>query len=68
MAIHLAQVSARRGTHLDNLVLHDLLGQRGSGIEQVDLLYRRTSIGEEVDSVVASGGSLLHMVKSLDVM
>ena len=59
VAMHLAQESAPRGAHLENLVLHDLMAWRDSRIEQVELFYWRTSIGEEVDFVVETGNSLL---------
>ncbi len=39
VAMHLAQESAPRGAHLENLVLHDLLAWRDSRIEQVELFY-----------------------------
>ena len=59
VAMHLAQESAPRGAHLKNLVLHDQMAWRDSRIEQVELFYWRTSIGEEVDFVVETGNSLL---------
>ncbi len=59
VAMHLAQESAPRGAHLENLVLHDLMAWRDSRIEQVELFYWRTSVGEEVDFVVETGDSLL---------
>ena len=59
VAMHLAQETEPRGAHLENLVLQDLLAWRDSGIGQVELFYWRTSIGEEVDFVVETAGSLL---------
>ena len=59
VAMQLAQESAPRGAHLENLVLHDLMAWRDSRIEQVELFYWRTSLGEEVDFVVETGDSLL---------
>ena len=56
--------SVVRVTHLENLVLHDLMAWRESRIEQVELFYWRTSIVEEVDFVVESGDSLLPEVKA----
>ena len=40
-------------------MLHDLMVWRDSTIEQSELFYWRTSIGEEVDFVVETGDSLL---------
>ena len=40
-------------------MLHDLMAWRDSRIEQVELFHWRTSIGEEVDSVVETGDSLV---------
>ena len=59
VAMHLAQETEPRGAHLENLVLQDLMAWRDSGIGRVELFYWRTSIGEEVDFVVETGGSLL---------
>ena len=59
VAMHLAQETEPRGPHLENLVLQDLLAWRDSGIDRVELFYWRTSIGEEVDFVVETAGSLL---------
>ena len=59
VAMHLAQETEPRGAHLENLVLQDLMAWRDSGIGQVELFYWRTSIGEEVDFVVETAGSLL---------
>jgi predicted AAA+ superfamily ATPase len=41
------------------LALHDLLAWRDARIERAELGYWRTSIGEEVDFVIESGGKLL---------
>ena len=59
VAMHLAQETKPRGAHFENLVLQDLMAWRDSGIDQVELFYWRTSIGEEVDFVVEAAGSLL---------
>jgi uncharacterized protein len=40
-------------------VLQDLLAWRDARIERAELGYWRTSIGEEVDFVIESGGKLL---------
>ena len=45
--------------HLENVVLLDLLAWRDSRTERAELLYWRTSAGEEVDLVVETGGRVL---------
>jgi uncharacterized protein len=47
------------GAHLENLVLNDLLAWRDAGLERAEISYWRTSIGEEVDFVIETGGKLL---------
>lgn len=59
VALHLAEGAAPNGAHLENLVLHDLLAWRDARIEQAELFYWRTTIGEEVDLVIETGGRLL---------
>ena len=59
VAMHLAQEDEPRGAHLENLVLQDLLAWKDSRVNQVELFYWRTSIGEEVDFVVEAAGRLL---------
>jgi predicted AAA+ superfamily ATPase len=59
VAIHLAQMDAPTGAHLENLILHDLLVWRDSRTESGELSYWRTTTGEEVDFVVESGDRLL---------
>lgn len=58
VALHLG-ATAPAGAHLENLVLHDLLAWRDARVDRVELAYWRTTIGEEVDFVVESGGKLL---------
>src|SRR5262249_13507153 len=59
VALHLAEEERPTGAYLENLVLHDLLAWRDARLERAELSYWRTSIGEEVDFVVESGGKLL---------
>ena len=59
MALHLAGVEEPGGAHLENLILQDLLAWRDARIDQTELAYWRTSIGEEVDFVIETGGKLL---------
>ncbi|HEX9565291.1 MAG TPA: ATP-binding protein [Gemmatimonadaceae bacterium] len=56
VAMHLAELDEPAGAHLENLVLHDLLAWRDARLDRVELSYWRTSIGEEVDFVIESGG------------
>jgi hypothetical protein len=59
VALHLAEAEEAGGAHLENLVLHDLLAWRDARIERAELGYWRTTIGEEVDFVIETGGKLL---------
>ena len=59
VALHLAGVEEPRGAHLENLILQDLLAWRDARIDQTELAYWRTSIGEEVDFVIETGGKVL---------
>jgi len=59
LAMHLAGESAPRGAHLENLVLSDMLAWRGSLIDAPQILYWRTSAGDEVDLVIEWKGQLL---------
>lgn len=59
VALHLAEGADPNGAHLENLVLQDLLAWRDARLEQAELFYWRTTIGEEVDFVIEAGGRLL---------
>ncbi len=59
LALHLGGDSEPSGAHLENIVLLDLLAWRDSRTERAELLYWRTSAGEEVDLVVETGGRVL---------
>lgn len=59
VALHLGSGVNPEGAHLENLVLHDLLAWRDARLEHTELCYWRTTIGEEVDSVVETDGQLL---------
>jgi predicted AAA+ superfamily ATPase len=59
IALHLSEMDAPEGAHLENLVLHDLLAWRDARIERAELGYWRTAVGEEVDFVIETGGKLL---------
>jgi hypothetical protein len=59
LALHLAGEDDPRGAHLENLVLCDLLAWRDAGQDQAEVLYWRTTAGDEVDFVVEWKGKLL---------
>ncbi len=59
VALHLAGSPEPTGAHLENLVLQDLLAWRDARTERVEILYWRTTIGEEVDFVIETGGRLV---------
>lgn len=59
LALHLAGRSDPSGSHLENLVLNDLLAWRDARGGHAEVLYWRTAIGEEVDLVVETGDRLL---------
>ena len=52
LALNLAGHVEPEGAHLENLVLQDLLVWRDTRDERTELLYWRTSTGEEVDFVI----------------
>ena len=59
VALHLTQEEEPRGSHLENLVLHDLLTWRDTRLDRAEVFYWRTTIGEEVDFVIEAGNRLL---------
>jgi predicted AAA+ superfamily ATPase len=59
LALHLAELPAPAGVHLENLVLLDLLAWRDAAWEHREVLYWRTASGHEVDFVVEVGDRLL---------
>ena len=59
VALHLTQEEEPRGPHLENIVLHDLLCWRDARLDRAEVLYWRTTIGEEVDFVVEAGDRLI---------
>jgi uncharacterized protein len=59
LALFLAGMEEPSGAHLENIVLHDLLVWRDARLERAEVAYWRTTIGEEVDLVIESGGGLL---------
>lgn len=59
VALHLAQDATPGGAYLENLILNDLLAWRDARLDRAEVLYWRTSIGEEVDFVIEVGDRLL---------
>ncbi len=59
VALHLTQEEEPGGPHLENIVLHDLLCWRDARLDRAEVLYWRTTIGEEVDFVVETGDCLM---------
>ena len=59
LALHLAGHAEPSGAHLENLVLHDLLVWRDGRADRAEILYWRTTTGEEVDFVIEAGGRVL---------
>ena len=59
LAMHLAGRDEPDGVHLENIVLLDLLAWRDARLERAEILFWRTTIGEEVDFVVESNDRLL---------
>lgn len=65
LALHLAGLSEPAGAHLENLVVNDLLCWRDTRTEHAEILYWRTTTGQEVDFVIEAGERLLPIeVKS----
>jgi predicted AAA+ superfamily ATPase len=58
IALHLSGTEPQ-GCHLENLVLQDLLAWRDARVQRAELGYWRTTLGEEVDVVIETGGKLL---------
>lgn len=59
LALHLASAERTNGAHLENLVHHDLAAWRDGRVGRVEVLYWRTTTGEEVDFVIETPGELL---------
>lgn len=59
LAFHLSGMETPSGSHLENLVLTDLLAWQGAMPRRAEILYWRTTTGEEVDFVIEVGGSVL---------
>ena len=65
LALHLAGEPQPTGAHLENLVLLDLVSWQTGRAERPEILYWRTTVGEEVDFVIEAAGRHLPIeVKS----
>ena len=58
MALHIAGQNEPNGVHLENIVLQDLLTWRAGRIDRVEIHYWRTTLGEEVDFIIETGGRI----------
>lgn len=59
LALHLSGETEPRGAHLENLVLTDLLAWRDTQVPRPEILFWRTTAGDEVDFVIEQKGQLL---------
>ncbi len=59
LAMHISGSHVAEGPHLENLVLGDLLAWRDTHERRAEILYWRTSRGEEVDFVLEIGEQLV---------
>jgi uncharacterized protein len=59
LALHLAGAPQASGTHLENLVLTDLLAWAGARTDRPNVLHWRTTSGAEVDFVIELPARLL---------
>ena len=59
LALHISGLAEPGGAYLENLILGDLLAWREAHLDQCEVLYWRTTAGEEVDFVVEIGERLL---------
>jgi hypothetical protein len=59
LAMHLSGEREPRGSHLENLMLTDLLAWRDGQIPRPEVLYWRTTTDLEVDFVIEKGGNLI---------
>jgi len=67
LAMNLAGLQEPTGAHLENIIHHDLAAWRDARIDHTEILYWRTTTGEEVDFVIETEGRLIPIeVKSTD--
>lgn len=59
LAMHLSGMAEPTGAYLENIVLLDLLVWQCSRLQNTEILYWRTTAGEEVDLVIETEGEVL---------
>jgi len=59
LALYLSGAAEPTGAHLENLVLLDLLVWRSGRLPNTEILYWRTTTGEEVDLLIETEGKVL---------
>lgn len=59
LAMHLSGMTEPTGAHLENLILLDLLVWQCGRLLNTEILYWRTTTGEEVDLVIETEGKVL---------
>ena len=59
LALHLSGLAEPDGSHLENLILADLVIWRDARREPGEILYWRTTTGDEVDFVIETANGLL---------
>jgi predicted AAA+ superfamily ATPase len=59
LAMHLSGMAEPMGAHLENLVLLDLMVWQSGRLPNTEILYWRTTTGEEVDLVIETKGKVL---------
>jgi len=57
--MHLSVMTEPKGAHLENLILLDLLVWQCGRLQNTEILYWRTTTGEEVDLVIETAGKVL---------
>jgi hypothetical protein len=59
LAMHLSGMAEPTGAYLENIVLLDLLVWQCGRLQNTEILYWRTTTGEEVDLVIETAGKVL---------
>ncbi|MFZ4441680.1 MAG: ATP-binding protein [Syntrophales bacterium] len=59
LAMHLSGMTEPTGAYLENIVLLDLLAWQCGRLQNTEILYWRTTTGEEVDLVIETEGRVL---------
>lgn len=59
LALYLSGMSEPAGAHLENIVLLDLLAWQSGRLQKTEILYWRTTTGEEVDLIIETEKDVL---------